>query len=100
LTDYDFEAAVNTTFRGTCRCMEGELYQVDTMGHGMCTSECMFGTYSPESLTETKCRSCHDDCAECWGPSSTECFFCAPWAFMVDGKEGMCVTKCPAGYKS
>jgi hypothetical protein len=45
MTDYDFKAGVNTTFRGDCRCAEGEMYQEDKYGHGSCTTECMFGTY-------------------------------------------------------
>lgn len=100
MTDYDFKADVNVTFRGECRCQEGEMYIEDDFGYGFCSSECMFGTYSPKSDLAEKCLKCDPLCSECTGPTATDCLMCSPWAFMVDGKEGMCVEKCPAGYKA
>jgi len=84
MTSFDYESLTNTTFRGECRCEKGFMYQEDTYGDfnfGFCTDECMFGFYTPEDANAKECLPCNEACSECWGPSSSECFECAPWAF-------------------
>ena len=62
--------------------------------HGSkCLDGCPAGYYGDANFV---CRSCDSSCAECYGPTASECTACKPTApILMPG--GKCITTCPSG---
>ena len=62
--------------------------------HGSkCLDGCPVGYYGDANFV---CRSCDSSCAECYGPTASECTACKPTApILMPG--GKCITTCPSG---
>ena len=56
-----------------------------------CTGGCTGRTYNLGGV----CRTCHDACSTCDGPSDFDCLGCSLNYFPISG--GQCVNQCPYG---
>lgn len=59
-----------------------------------CVSYCPTGYYA--DFAHKRCAKCHSSCAECKGPSSTECLRCKGDLLQIDNAE--CASQCPTGH--
>ena len=56
-----------------------------------CVQSCPQGFYND---SEKICRKCHQECAGCVGPNSSDCLNCQHYKTV----EGLCVVACPSDY--
>ena len=62
-----------------------------------CVPNCTEGVRLYPELAGRVCRSCHERCAECFGPSDSECSRCEPGSYL-DSTQNTCLEVCPDGY--